>query len=409
MDRLTGEAVPVASLEVGAGDARLQVDPEDPGALGEVRRFLAAAAGPASWRYKAPWLPGGERLFEIPCSEAPVEEDGRVLLPWQSGVRGSVTLAGPGAPPALATTVRVHVFHVAAVQAARRRAAARGGLPPRAGEDLLVFSRVYQLEPAVTRETSTTANGRYELALPAEGPAFVEVRREGYASMDLPLTLVPGQWVQRDLVLRPRPVLAGTVSGPDGAPLPGTPVTVGVHYDSVGEVDLSPEDGLGHTLRWDSSGAILNASRQVVTDAGGSYRVEVPVARAYSLLAIEGDAFGFALLEAPVPDAEGRIRLDLRLRRPTPEEADKVLQLRWADGSPVTGVEVQLGIADDPYGRQFPALHPDAEGRVPIPWREPGVRHGFFLTGPALTGPHAGWLEPGQWELRVPLDLKAGG
>lgn len=241
------------------------------------------------------------------------------------------TVGGEGSP----AEVTVKLTRGGKVQVRVLAAAGEAALPPttvhltRRGRDAPVASQ--PVGPSGEAVFERVAPGDYRLAadgVPADEAAWFTVQDDRTAS--------------RTLQRAPQATLEGTVRGPDGAPLAGVPVALGM-------LDL-----------WhvDEKQGLAFVSRRATTDAAGRYRFE----------GVRPDRWGLAVTAAGRTVAfavdvrdPGLVTRDLRL--PADAAPSTVaLQVAGAAG-PLAGARVTLERTDDgPVVRRERAA--DGEGRV---------------------------------------------
>ena len=411
LDRLTGEPLPLTRCRLVAregevswttGEASAETQPP-PAFRVEAGALLEDPA--AVWEYEVPDVFGIPQTFHVPLAEAPPDAEGTVRLPWKSGVRGILAEAGTGRP-LRGGAVRLVLPDPALEQSGWDRLMRRGVSPPVLLEDLAIRCLVLGLGRdggGALLETPVGEDGSWSLAMPARAAAWVEARADGRASEDRKVELTPGVWSELRFALEARPTLFGTVFRQDGSPAGNAPVRIGIHYGGGPDVDLSLAERLGCTLGWSAEGFELNANTLVVTNREGRWSLEVPWAEAWSVSAVVGEEYGDSMGRRSDLDSQGLLRLDLSLKRSPREDAE--VEVVWSDGTPLESGRVTIAIPDDPLARQFPERRIE-EGRLTIPWREPGVTYGCFLLSPDLRDLQALTLPPGSRRLVLPIEQR---
>lgn len=409
-DLLSEEELPFIQMELEADGLYVEFTNQDSVLASDLKDQLKGKLESAIWKYRVPWTYEPNRDFEISYLRAPLQPDGRVLLPYHSGIRGKILEAHTWLP-SFSPQASAWSSNAGEEQDMMLKISELGGIPSHAFNDLTLFQTLREHTGGLSTKKFTAKiedDGRYFILVLGEGKVFVEAKGQDHERKNELVYVEPGSWIELDFLLRIRPTLTGTISDPSGRPLSGFTARVGVHFDTTASIDFSTSDGMGHTATWNDSEIIFTTSPSVMTDRNGRYRLNVPIAREYSILASTKDAFGFAVLNNPNPDPQGVIHLELQLEDFS--DNDRVqITLLWENGQPIEGVELGTGILDDPYHRQFPTLKSNDKGVVSILWRRPGIRYGYYLREGLLRKTYSGHLEPGQFEIVIPNHYRKEG
>lgn len=317
LPRRSGERLRVSAFPSGQS---VDVDPSLPEAAirlrppGPARRLQVVA--PDSTPVAGVLVRAGDQSWPAGLTAA----DGTVSLP--GGVT-SLRLVTPDGRQQVAVLPESRKLTLApAVQVAGRvlDAATGRGLP-----DAALW---LDTDPAVVLRTDR--EGRYSLAASAEGTVAFEVRAPGFLPKRLTVSraeVVRGR--APSLALDRAAVIRGTVSGPDGKPLPGASV-VAVHVPQLGPRTFSPLDPV--------------ADRAATGPDGGFELRRLQAGNEYEIRSARTGCFP-AALTAVAPAAALRVRM-------LPACGVHGL-VRDAEGQAVTGATVFLRPARRP-GRSGP-------------------------------------------------------
>ena len=217
---------------------------------------------------------------------------------------------------------------------------------------------------SATRRTAVTGiDGRYEIAGVAAGEWELSARAKGFVRGELqPLTLEAGK-SQRDvqLTLEPAGSVAGTVTEPDGSPVPGASISIEPATAKAPEDTATDEVGQ-QLARLESFASGGTGARHARTDIHGEYRVADLAPGDYTvrledgpqggMLGGGGGAFMFAFDGAPDSSDPGSFAKvtagqETRVDFQRPERA-RVSGKVLAGGVPASGIEVHLRLADRP-------------------------------------------------------------
>lgn len=230
--------------------------------------------------------------------------------------------------------------------------------------------------PHVRVRTDTT--GRYELVLPGSGLVLIRCVRANYEVRFLELHIEPGAFAEATISLRPRPVVRVTLLDEAGRPVPDHRVKVLVRMDPQ-RFDASElgDDARFAQVAIGAPGALDTVRiRTRTTDSEGRAELVAPRAGRYAAQAVVAGSFAFADSGPVAPDA-GVVELVLRVGRGDGDPG----RLTVVDdhGRPLADAEVRLGIAGDPWQRQFPSVRLDEQGSVRLTWFPRGARIGGFV------------------------------
>ena len=243
-----------------------------------------------------------------------------------------------------------------------------GGFDFRGGPDRHEVRRSIRIgdeqRTSATRHSAVTGiDGRFEIAGVAAGEWELSARAKGFVRGEpQPLTLETGK-SQRDvqLTLEPAGSVAGTVTEPDGSPVPGASISIEPATAKAAPED-SATDEVGRQLaRLESMASGGSGLRHARTDVHGEYRVGDLAPGDYTARLEEGPQGGmfgggaavmFAFDGAPEPSAPGSFAKvtageETRVDFQRPERA-RVSGKVLAGGVPASGIEVHLRPAGRP-------------------------------------------------------------
>ncbi len=397
VDRLTGEPLSLSDLRLVEGGTVHNLE----GPPFQVRRFLLEKSG-SLWRYLVP-LVGGTLEYQIPVAEA-IPDDGKVALPYKSGVRGRIAKAFEGGP-IFGAEIKVFLFERKKLDQLQ----VEMGLSP---DDLPLaaffassgerhYRRAYgSLETLATRSHS---DGSFQLVLPVSGTFVLMSSFANRATKITSRKMVPGAWTEWDPILESRPVVEGQVFDEKGEGVPKC------HVEILSLVDPSTQDFADPSQM---GAAVINlgdgnptyvAKKVLLTKPDGTFSSPMPRGTRYAVQVVRGAESDFR--EASSLEAEkDLVHIDLFFGKGLNEHP---LKLQFSDGSPIVGASIRWTIPDDfPWFRQFPAYKEGKDGMVQLPIVESGKKIGIFLSGGNLSGRFFADVSPEQGVLSVPLEKK---
>ncbi len=397
-DRLSGDLLPAsAQLSFQSGGRELRGDD----LILSLRDTEAWSQPGASWIYSIP-SPKEPLLLRKPVRAFPPDQDGKVLLPYSSGVRGKV-LGVDGAPMAGAK-VTAYSFSTQELQEMIGKYGAEG--MAQMLDPLMFLLLRYRDEYGEAPRTScvTDAGGSYSIVLASVGTVYLQVTKADIHADVFHFEAEPGSWKEKDFVLETRPVVEGTVYSEMGVPLEGVRVRISVSADPA-SADLSPEDQ--HNTGMAMAQVSVNGqpprlfgALSVRTDAEGHYEAIVPLPDGIAVLAVHQDAYAVQIRESLPPHLSSPIHVDLKLRAPQQIPVIRVL----GDHEPLVGAVVLSSITGDPWMLQFPHQTTDEKGEVRLPWLVSAQHWGVFVKSKRLRKTFFTFLDQGQEVIDIDAD-----
>jgi len=396
VDRLTGEALPLPVLQlVEAGTNHEWQGPEF-----QVLRSLLEKSG-ALWRYPVP-IVEGTRDFEIQVEKARPEQ-GRLALPYKSGVRGTVAKAFEGTPIEGAT-VRIFAFDRKKLDDLLVQMALPLQDPPPVSFFAMSGEFMYRRNVGALQEwkSQTFSNGSFEEFLPISGNMVLMVSSSDRVTQMVTRRMVPGVWTEWNPILESRPVIEGRVFNEAGEGVPNCQVWIYSMVDSFTGDYAGQQMGSTGINLGDGTPTYI-ARHRIRTDRTGRFSVPMPRGTRYAAQAVQGLAFDFQEI-FPQEREKDAVHVDLHLDTETRAPS---IKLRFADGSPVIGASIHFSIRDDhPWFRQFPTFKEADNGMVQIPDVAPGKTLQIWVSGGNLRIPFSLSKTGRMTKIVVPLEFK---